>query len=348
MTINVSIEALGDIIDEELDFDATTSRGLTNHLPMALVAKAGLGASRHELERFSAKYRQRLVPMGDSAVRLTTDTWRDAIGRHDAYVDLTEYFTREIEDHGVDETVRGHLDDLVDGVSGAAFHGVIRLAYALDVASASRVARGLAYLASTAMTLGPLKVGAITSDDPAALLRELSGEWTMRLDDSVGNISARMRLVAAQPQFAEVAGSLSLDPTTPVRLANAALRVYASTDDFTALHGVTGLEAISRLRPYVSDVERLDRAAFQALAAAYLSIGAPDIWSTVRLSEMADARTLDESDVAIKAACSDDEHVAKIVFTSRRLNAITSDPLYLAVAERAVRGDTTTGDTTRC
>ena len=65
MTISVSNEALGDIIDEELDFDATTSRGLTNHLPMALVAKAGLGASRDELERFSAKYRQRLVPMGD-------------------------------------------------------------------------------------------------------------------------------------------------------------------------------------------------------------------------------------------------------------------------------------------
>jgi hypothetical protein len=164
----------------------------------------------------------------------------------------------------------------------------------------------------------------------------------------VGNISARMRLVASQPQFAEVAGSLFLDPSTPVRLADAALRVYASTDDFTALHGVTGLEAISRLRPYVSQVERLDRAAFQALAAAYLSIGAPDIWSTTRLSEMADATTLDESDVATRAACSDDEHVAKIVFTSRRLNAITSDPLYLAVAERAVLGDTTTGDTTRC
>jgi Questin oxidase-like len=344
----VSNDALGDVIDEELDFDATTSRGLTNHLPMALVAKAGLGASRDELERFSTKYRKRLVPTGDPTVLLTSGTWRSAIGNHDAYVDLTEYFTREIAEHGVDQTLRGHLDDLVDGVSGAAFHGVIRLAYALDVASPARVAMGLAYLASSVMTLGPLEEGSVTSDDPETLLRELSGTWEWRPDDSVGNISARMRLVADQPQFAMAAGLLSLDPTTHARLADAALRVYASTDDFTALHGVTGLEAISHLRPYVSDVERLDRAAFQALAAAYLSIGAPDIWSAMRLSEMADATTLDEFDVASRAACSDDEHVAKIVFTSRRLNLNTSDPLYLAVAERAVLGDSANADTVGC
>jgi hypothetical protein len=235
--------------------------------------------------------------------------------------------------------LRGHLDDLVDGVSGAAFHGVIRLAYALDVASPVRIATGLAYLASTAMSLGPLDTSPATTDDPEVLLRELAGISQWQLDDSVGNIAARMRLIANHPQFTPVASSLSVDATTHVRLADAALRLYASTDDFTALHGVTGLEAISRLRPYVNDVERLDRATFQALAAAYLSIGAPDIWSTMRLTEMADAATLDQSEVATRAAFSDDEHVAKIVFTSRRLNSTTNDSLYLAVAERAVQGD---------
>lgn len=348
VTRNVSDDALGQLIDEELDLDATTARGLTNHLPMALVAKAGLGATRDELERFSAKYRLRLVPTNDPTVRLTRVTWSGAVGHSDAYVDLTEYFTREIEEHGAAETLRGHLDDLVDGFAGAAFHGVIRLAYALDVASPARIATGLAYLASTAMSLGSLNDGAITSDDPEALLLELAGEWEWQPDDSVGNIATRMRLVADQPRFATVAASLSIDPTTFVRLSDAALRLYASTDDFTALHGVTGLEAISRLRPYVSDVERLDRSTFQALAAAYLSIGAPDIWSTMQLSEMADQRTLDESEVATRAAFSDDEHVAKIVFTSRRLNAITSDPLYLAVAERAVLSDIAPGDPSGC
>jgi hypothetical protein len=235
--------------------------------------------------------------------------------------------------------VRGHLDDLVDGVSGAAFHGVIRLAYALDVASPARVATGLAYLASTFMSLGPLDDGTTISDDPERLLRGLAADATGQPDDSVGNISARMRFVADQPKFAAVAAALSIDSGTHVRLSETALRLYASTDDFTALHGVTGLEAISRLRPYVSDAERLDRATFQALAAAYLSIGAPDIWSPMRLGEMASDTTLDDSEVATRAAFSDDEHVAKVVFTARRLNETTNDPLYLAVAERAVIGE---------
>ena len=174
----------------------------------------------------------------------------------------------------------------------------------------------------------------------------MSSTW--QLDESVGNIAARMRCVAERPEFALVAASLSIDPTTRARLADLALRLYASTEDFTALHGVTGVEAISRLRPYVSDVERLDRCTFQAFAAAYLSIGAPDIWSTMRLSEMAQDTTLGESEVARRAAWSDDEHVAKIVFTSRRLNATTNNPLYGAVAERAVLHDGSSGGDTNC
>jgi Questin oxidase-like len=347
VTSNVSHETLGRLIDEELDRDATTARGLTNHLPMALVAKAGLGASYEELARFSEKYRHRLVPSSEPTVRLTRVTWRDVMGHPDAYPDLVEYFNREISDHGSDEMLRTHLDSLVDGVAGAAFHGVIRLAYALDVASPARIATGLAYLTSTAMFLGPLNNGTTVSDDPELLLGQLATGSQRRPDDSVGNISARMGFVADQSQFAAVAGTLSVDAMTHVRLSDLALRLYASTDDFTALHGVTGLEAISRLRPYVSDVERLDRSSFQALAAAYLSIGAPDIWSTARLSEMGEM-TLDESDVATRAAFSDDEHVAKIVFTSRRLHVMTRDPLYLAVAARAVLNDSSIGDPPRC
>jgi hypothetical protein len=348
MTEDLSIDTLGQLIDEELDLDATTSNGLTNHLPMALVAKAGLGATRAELERFAVKYRRRLVPTGNAEHNLTRSTWRSAVGEVNAYADLVEYFDREIEKYGTEETVRSHLDTLVDGVSGAAFHGVIRLAYALDVSSPSRVSRGLAYLASTAMNLGPLDHESASSDDPERLLGELARDTSWRIDDSVGNITARMRFVAAQPQFASVASSLSVNKETPARLAATALRLYASTDDFTALHGVTGLEAISRLRPYANDVERLDRAAFQALAAAYLTIGSPAIWSANRLSEMVDTSTLDEFDVAKRAGFSDDEHVAKIVFSSRRLNAASGDPLYLAVAERAVVNDETVADRLDC
>jgi hypothetical protein len=73
--------ALEALLDQELSFEATTGRGLTNHLPMALVAKAGLGAPEDELSRFAATYRDRLVACEKSSTQLTTATWQRAIGQ---------------------------------------------------------------------------------------------------------------------------------------------------------------------------------------------------------------------------------------------------------------------------
>jgi hypothetical protein len=330
---------LNDLLDDELSFDATTKSGLTNHLPMALVAKAGLGAGPDELARFVTTYRRRLVPIEVPNDEFTGVTWRHAIGEPNAYPELLGYFNREVTDNGVEATLHTHLKYLIDGVSGAGFHGVIRLAYALEVDAPLRVSAGLAYFAASAMTLGPLESGPATSDSPEELFSDLAGDPQWDSLESVRMISARMRLVASRPEFAQVASSLVVGEHTSRQLADVALQVYASTNDFTALHGVTGLEAIARLRPFVDDVDRLDRASFQALAAAYLTIGAPSLWSSDRLDEMVATTTLDATAVAGRAAGSNDEHVAKIVYSATRLGEETGNRLYLSVAERAVKED---------
>jgi len=340
-----SYAMLGALLDDGLIYDATTNRGLTNHLPMALVAKAGLGASPEELTRFAARYVGRLVANDEKSHDLTRATWARAIGEPTAYADLVDFFDGEVQELGVDEVVHTYLESLVDGVSGAAFHGVIRLAYALDAASPSRISTAMAYLAANATTLAPLGDEVNSSDRPEDLLRELatSGEWASM--PSMNLISEEMQWVAARPTFARVASSLAVDDETPRRLAEVALKVYATTDDFTALHGVTGLEALARLRRFVDDVERFDRFSFQALAAAYLTIGAPRIWSSLQLSEFASTTVLDVETVTRRAALSDDEHVAKLVFTAQRLNVATNDPLYLAIAERKVKSEASRHET---
>jgi hypothetical protein len=343
--VDTSNPILEELLDAGVGDNATTTNGLTNHLPMALVAKAGLGASPDELRRFATKYRAaRLAPTREPSERLTRATWRRAVGNPDAYAELVRYFDDEIREHGSEETMRTHFEVLIDGVSGAAFHGVIRLAYALDVNAPERVATGLAYLASTAMALGLLDGGSPVTDDPITVLNALAEKPVWGALEGARLIDTRMRLVSQQPEFAGVGASLAIDEDTPQRLADLALHLYASTDDFTALHGVTGLEAISRLRPYVDDVERLDRATFQALAAAYLTIGAPALWSSDRMDEMSATRSVDDATVARRASLSNDEHVAKIVFTSLRRFDETRDPLYRAVAERAVRLDESFAD----
>jgi hypothetical protein len=84
------------------------------------------------------------------------------------------------------------------------------------------------------------------------------------------------------------------------------------------------------------------------LAAAYLTIGAPPLWSEDRLDEMASSTTLDSAAVDSRAALSNDEHVAKLVFTAGRLHDASENPLYRAVAERAVLNDTSLPQRIEC
>jgi questin oxidase-like protein len=330
---------LQELLDEELGSDPTTVRGLTNHLPMALVAKAGLGADADELVRFAAAYASRIHDLDEPTTRLTRETWRAAIGNYGAAADLRSYFAGEVAERGPDEVLRSHLPALIPGVSGAAFHGVIRLAYAIEVSSPSRIAAGLAYLAETGSPLKPLVPGRFTTLDPSKILSDLSAA-TLPPRPKLNNITEEMHAVAQSDLFDDAVSSLEIADDTLPRLAESALHLYASTDNFTALHGVTGVEAISRLRPWIDDHELLSRYAFQALAAAYLSIGAPSLWSRDRLDEFVGTNESDSHDVAAIAAFSNDEHVSKLVYTAQRSWELTGEPLYLAVAARKAHSGT--------
>jgi len=326
--------ALQQLLDEELGTDPTTVRGLTNHLPMALVAKERLGADDDELVRFASMYSRRVTSLEGPVVHLEESTWQAAIGERDAAADLRDFFVRRVDEAGVDETLRTHLPALLPGISGAAFHGAIRLAYAIEVSSPSRIAAGLAYLAEVGSPLRALVPGAVTTQDPVEILKGLSNSPDLLVPPTGTNIDEAMRAVAQFDHFDAAVSSLEVTSDTDQRLARMALHLYAATDDFTALHGVTGFEAITSLRPWVDDDVQFMRFAFQALAAAYLSIGAPPLWSLDRLDEFVGTNEHDPTETASIGAYNDDEHVSKLVYTAHRSWGKTGDPLYLAVAAR--------------
>jgi hypothetical protein len=325
---------LAELLDDELASDSTTARRLTNHLPMALVAKANLGADEAELRRFATNYSKRNVPLTPVQHELDGSSWKLAIGQKGASGDLRDYFVRFVNDEGINETMRTHLPALLPGISGAAFHGAIRLAYALEVESPARVAAGLGYLAEVATPLGPVVSSGHVSNDPLELIVNFatSHRWAADADDQ--NIGDRMHTVAQDEDFQSLTLSLQLDNHTEQKLAHAALRIYAATDDFTALHGVTGLAAISSLRQWIDEPSRIDLFAFQALAAAYFTIDAPPLWSEDRVDAFVATNSAPQRDVEIVGANSDDEHVSKLIYTCQRNWEKTKDPLYLAVAAR--------------
>jgi hypothetical protein len=325
---------LTELLDNELTADPTTADNLTNHLPMALVAKARLGAPDGELRRFAATYRRRIVSLAPIQHSLSANTWQTAIGHKGASGDLRDYFARTIKDVGVDVTLRTHLPTLLPGISGAAFHGAIRLSYALEVSSPMRIAAGLGYLAEVAPALGPMVSGSPRSDDPVELLvgYARTHRWTSVADDDT--IGERMSTVAHDEAFAALPTALHVDKNTAAKLTDTALQIFAATDDFTALHGVTGCAAIESLRPWLDDPSSLDVHVFQALAAAYLTIDAPALWSKDQRDEFAASNTAKAEQTEIVGAHSNDEHVSKLIYTAHRLWAKTKNPLYLAVAAR--------------
>jgi len=325
---------LSELLDEELGSDPTTSRQLTNHLPMALVAKSHLGANDQELRRFAKMYARRNVPLAPVQHELDHTSWTTAIGQRGASRDLRDYFMRCVNDVGIDQTMTSHLPALLPGISGAAFHGAIRLAYALEVESPARVAAGLGYLAEVAAPLGPLVDTGIKSTEPLDLIAELSEtfRWSDGAED--GNIGERMHAVAQHVEFQSLTLSLDINDDTQKKLANAALQIYASTDDFTALHGVTGFAAISALRAWCDAPELIDRYAFQSLAAAYQTIGCPSLWSQDQLDELVAHSVAAHDAVALVGANSNDEHVSKLIYTALHYWDDTHEPLYFAVATR--------------
>jgi hypothetical protein len=327
-------DALENLLDEELAFDATTTNGLTNHLPMALVAKNGLGASSEELRRFATRYEVRLAPRNDVDIQLTSNTWRSAIGHEGTFEVLSDYFMSAINDEGPEATVQHHLDVLTPGICGAAFHGALRLAYALELSSPPRIAAGLAYLAESAVPLGEPLTSRSPSDDVLEVLARLSSSHEFEDLPSKGLISDEMLDVATMDEFRNVVDNCVLDENTMEDLRRAALMLVATTGDFTSLHAVTGVEALTALRPYAQDVMGFDAACVRGVAAAYATVGAPPLASPEQLSQFSASNRAAVDDIAAVGALSDDEHVSKLVYTSLRLREKTKDDLYLAVAAR--------------
>lgn len=143
-----------------------------------------------------------------------------------------------------------------------------------------------------------------------------------------------MKRTTSIPEFATVIFWLEIAPDTLRRLARTALEVYAATADFTALHMVTGVQAARCILSYCEAPEAAIRYLWQAIAAAYLSIGRPEI---PKVPELDPADAADWPAILEAACAAEDEHVIKIVYSCWAEDAAYNDPLYRAVAGRAIQ-----------
>jgi hypothetical protein len=302
------------LLDRNLALPAEYAHGMTNHLPMALHALHALGAGAPQLERFFAAYARRF------------EGGRAGCADPAGFAEARAVFDARIAEHGSDAVVAEALPRLWPGVAGAAFHGLIRTAHAVQAGHAGELAAALAYWAVRAQAVpeagppsSPMPLAAWTGELEAAALQA-------RFPGS--SISGRMAHAVASPAYQRLAAALAPEDATLERLAGWAARLYARSGNFTVLHTVTGLRAarvlMARWPAPAGTGPVLVRALTAALLASHLA------------TNTARAPLRSWAEVRAAALASDDDHAVKLVHACVEETAAYGEGERLAAASRVL------------
>lgn len=310
-------------------FDAEYSRNLSSHLPMALAALSRLGAEEQRLAAFAQTYATRLRPAAPTEPWPDGEPWQSHFGDPRAWPAYRTLFNDWMDHEGAPAVLEQALPALLRGVGAAAFHGPIRVAYAVGSGHSHELADALAYWACRWFGLGALPANG-REGDPAVVLARLNLAKPRRL-----LIAERMAMVAEQSGFARVAGGLRIDPAVTLeRLARLAAQLYAASDNFTVLHLVTSAHALRLLLPWLDDDQRAE-----ALSQYWLAYAAGHVSSGLGAGT---ARTAAVTlrpwrEIVARALVSDDDHFIKIVDSCREQERAYGGDVWRAAASRALQ-----------
>ena len=284
-------------------YDVSFGNDLTNHLPMALIALEKIGAQSSQLKNFYNQYIARLTPMKDlTDIQYEPDQL--IFGNRDSFPQFYIFYLRELKEAGIKKTLLNHLPQLIKGLGTSAFHGIIRLAFAVESEIIEEIAISLAYWSSDFVGFG--SIGPISSKSMNEIL-EASLPVMKEYRFIQGNITQRMKQV---DQFAPIQ-TLLVQPER-ISLNDLALLViitFKITENFTILHGVTSCQALRSLLPYINDKETALRYYWESLHRAILTT----------VHDYHEQRKIDYSDSIkdiMKYACnSSDAHTIKLLYS---------------------------------
>lgn len=281
---------------------------------MALVALHHLGASENRLREFVATLGERLSP------RAADDPEIALAARH----------RRAIDDVGRDQALRAALAGLLPSLSSDAFHGVIRLGWALRTSSADEVAAALAAWehAREALPLDAIGAGG-RETELSVLVERLRASGIPRPDGFL--ITERLRKVVADPRFIAVARDLAVDGSTLGQVSGLGARWYLAQGDFASLHVLTGAHAVRRVRPWTDAPRVADRTLALAALACFVVAGFP------RRVEARGLPRAEDKELRARTIASDDDHMAKLLVACLEEEEAVGDAIYRIVATHAVR-----------
>jgi hypothetical protein len=349
---------LHELLDAAQRFAPEYAPLMASHLPMALAALHGLGATPGQMRRYFGVESANLKPLEpDTApgIAAVDGDWTALRGRIEAFPALRAHFAAALARDGRDACLRAALPLLLPGFGGVAFHGAIRTAHAIESGHDGELATALGYWAARWTVLpAPAETDASFAT-PADWLdaldaRLLAHEPAWRGEGRL--ISNKMPQAAATRAYSELAGAFAgFDGDVEHvlgELALAAAQRYAATRNFTVLHMATASRALRVLLPWLPADAVVPASAWHAVAAASLASGVALQSRDAIAAEVArrvlrgDAEPLspggaDWATVRELACECDDDHAIKLVHAMAEQQRLRPSPVWLAAAARAVQ-----------
>jgi hypothetical protein len=319
-------------------WDAEYGHNLSSHLPMSLTALTRLGAGEASINAFVAAYATRLHAAPPMVPWPAGDAWPGLLGRPSAWPMYRSLWRDWLQDEGATDVLAQALPTLMQGVGAAAFHGLLRVAYAITANHVDELADALAYWSCRWFACGQAGVTtqgapAVPTDNAAAVI----GKLDFQADLHAAPLIAEVMLDAStHPRFAPtIAGWRVDEPSTLPELATLAAKHYVRSADFTVLHLVTSAHAMLVVLPWLRDASRLEALQHYAAAAAAA-------WATVPMVSKQGGKLTRQAKampwpVVIQQAIQQaDDHTLKLVDSCRELERRLGGDVWVRSATRAV------------
>ena len=327
---------LARLLEDGQRFSPSYGGGLSNHLPMTLVALTALGGDDAARDAHVARYAKRLEPLHESDVHIDAARFDRHLGDWSAHAAYRKFFANALAEHGTAGTLAAWWPELAPGLAAAGFHGLIRLAYGLEAESPQEIATGLAYIASAHTPL--IDRASSVADGSAALEDALAALRTAFAGNRIeaGLIIEELRLATEEPAFfphLKLPHLESAQDCATVRadLARISVRLYLAAPSFNSLHLVTGTHALETVLDQLPAAMHTRTLAhfWVAFCAAYVSIGAPE-----PASVSAEGPAPDWQPCIAAALKSPNDHLIKMVHTCKVQHARRGDAAYGAAGRK--------------
>ncbi len=313
--------------------------GLTNHEPMVVSALKELGASTIHIARYQAMMAEKIRWVDSQAIAIENDNdLKSWLGKTQNYAGLHAYMESQQQRLGNRSLVNRYVPMLASGITGGALHPVIRLGHAVHDENDGEIVAGLAYWAWAYQSLPFPQADSGTGADVslATVIEHLVDEvdWpTERINRPT--ITEEFAVLTALPayqqlRFKKATAALSFDA-----LRTMAISALWMHDDFTLLHGVTGMLAAERVSQWLDDKTLLLQPMWKALVVAWLSKGLR--WKAMPATNSTPVLSLTQ--LKTLAAHGTRDHTVKLVAACLAYYQQTKNQLFWLVAEREVMND---------